>query len=262
MENNIYTNLAGYTPYNGPDINLKSLQVERTAAAALSTSKSMDVQLVTAEGDKVSISMDARAAALYGVSERAEIDENSISFQKTRLSVSLYEREMTFTVEGDLSDAEMRDIGKVLKTLDRMMNHMVHGNLNPVSAEVDKLQGLATVSSMEAQMSYQRTVLVAQQTKADAVADPVGVTGPSPVQSLKTTTPLGLDMAEKADTVADAMVQKLQSSETPVERMLSFLNQLLDDYRHRTDEFGPKASAMIDRVTQRLRDALDQNYDR
>ena len=37
--------------------------------------------------------------------------------QKHELSASLYEREMTFTVEGDLNREERRDIFKALKGL-------------------------------------------------------------------------------------------------------------------------------------------------
>lgn len=260
METNLSTNLSNYNPYNSQETSLKALQAERTAAASVSTSKSMDVQLVTAEGDKVTISLDARAASLYGVSEKAEADENSISYQKTELSVSLYEREMTFTVEGELSDAEKRDIRKVLKTLDRMMNHMIHGDLQPMAANARRLKGLENIASLEAGMSYERTVLVAQQASATAIAGPTAAENQPPLPAPATAgdSSATAETARNANAVGDFMTRTLQASETPMERMMAFFDQLLADYRQRMSGIDATGLEMVDRVADRLRGALDQ----
>lgn len=260
METSLSTNLGNYGPSNSMGGSFGSLQAERTGVSSVSSSKSMDVQLVTAEGDKVTISLDARAASLYGVNEKTEMDGDSVSYRKTELSASLYEREMTFTVEGDLNAAERRDIRKALKTLDRMMNHMMHGNLQPMSANAKRLQGLDTISALEATMSYERTMMVAEQTSA------ASVTGSAPAQKQpieQATTPAASvspipATAAGADDIGNVLVRELKSSETPMERMMAFFDQLLDDYRQKMPESNTSGMAMIDRVAEKLRSALDQ----
>ena len=70
METTI-TNLPAFRHNGNPENSLRAWQAERTAVAAVSSSQHMDVQLVTAEGDKVTLSLDAKAAAMYGTFENA-----------------------------------------------------------------------------------------------------------------------------------------------------------------------------------------------
>jgi hypothetical protein len=264
METNISTNLPSYTPYSGQD--LRSLQAERAAVAAVSTSKSMDVQLVTDEGDKVTISLDARAAAMYGVFEKSamEADDQSVqlAYEKTELSASLYEREMTFTVEGDLNDEEKKDIRKALKTLDRMMNRLIHGDFKSMLGKAEKLKGLESLASIDAEMSYERTVLVAQQSSASAVS------GPSPAPAVTPAAPVDLapvalaepavELVQKADAVGEAAANEVQTAQTPMERMMVFFDQLLEDYRKQAAQLDPMGAKVVDRVAETLRNALEQ----
>ncbi|MBI5063274.1 MAG: hypothetical protein HZB87_07415 [Desulfatitalea sp.] len=95
METNI-ANLPTFRPNTNTDSNLRAWQAERTALAAVSNEQHLDVTLVTDEGDKVTLSLDARAAAMYGTYEQAAADGRGFSAAKGEFSVGLYEREMTF----------------------------------------------------------------------------------------------------------------------------------------------------------------------
>lgn len=257
METTI-TNLPAFRHNGNPESDLRAWQAERTAVAAVSSSQHMDVQLVTAEGDKVTLSLDAKAAAMYGTFENAAADEESFSAAKGEFSAALYEREMTFTVEGDLSAEEKKDIRKALRTLDRMMHNFVNGDLKPMLAKAEKLQGLESIAGLEAHMSYERTVVVAQQTQVTAVSGPAAQPVSQSVQSLSPSDTPVMSLADKADAVGDVMAQEVATAQTPADRMLAFVEQLLDDYRRRMEEFDPLGGRMIDRVAGRLHEALAQ----
>ncbi len=237
---------------------LRSLQAERTALAAVSGEQHLDVTLVTDEGDKVTISLDARAAALYGSYEEASADGQGFAAAKGEFSAGLYEREMTFTVEGDLSEKEQKDIRKALKTLDRMMHNFVNGDVKPMLAKMGKLQGLESLAGIEANMSYERTVIVARQSQAAATYAPETASTPAVSQ-----TPVHSDdgaavLAQKADEMADRMAREIAAAQTPADRMLAFVEQLMDDYRKQMAAQDPMGSRLIDRMTGQLHDVLAQ----
>ena len=113
---------------------LRTLQASRSNLAVVSSTRQMDIELVTAEGDKVTLTMGSRAAGLYAAFEDVQTDgSGAMAYNKSELTMGLYQRDLSFTVEGDLSAAERRDIKKVLKTLDKMMVNCGPRPLKPAS---------------------------------------------------------------------------------------------------------------------------------
>ncbi len=253
--------IATNTPNTGLSANLKSLTAEQTTAAAISTEKSMDINLVTAEGDKVTISLDAKMAALYGSYQKVTMDESGYSSQSTRMAYNSYEREMTFTVEGDLNEDERKDIAKALKSLDRMMNQFVNGQLKPMLATAEKMKGLDTIAELEATMSYKREIVQADQTNVTVVTGT-----PAPVDGAVQPAVGGqqvdlAQLAEKADAVGDAMADKIKSNQARIDRMMAFFERLMDDYRGQMKGFNKLGTRMIDRIADRVNEALSQYSD-
>lgn len=157
--------LPQYLP--APDSSLRSFQASHTDLSLVSSTRHLDLNMVTAEGDKVTLSLDSRLAALSSASEQGQVnDDGRLDFERSRLSIGLYQREMSFTVEGDLNAAELRDIRKVLKTLNKMMNKFVKGELSTLQKQALSLQGLNTVAGLEADLSYNIQTLDARQTTA------------------------------------------------------------------------------------------------
>jgi hypothetical protein len=256
---NMISNALTFQPLSDFGANRFSLHAERTSVAAINENKSLDIHILTAEGDKVSISLEARAATLYGEFQMTDLGQAGFTHQQNELSARLYNREMTFTVEGDLNPAERRDIRKALKTLDRMMHHYVNGNLKPALVQAGKLQKGNTLAGIEATMTYKQQILVAQQTEFTSVSELS--TGPA-IQSEATPAPsdsLLSNMAVNADTIGDALAGEVISMQTPAERMMAFVDQLLDDYRQQLSDFHELGSIMIDRVQSKLEDVLTQS---
>jgi hypothetical protein len=231
------------------DDRLRTLQASRADLAVVTRTEQMDLQLVTAEGDKVTLSLDSRAAGLYAAFEEVQTDgSGAMAYQKSELTMGLYQREMSFTVEGDLSAAELRDINKVLKTLDKMMNRFVNGKLRSMAAQTRKLQGLDTIADLDVRISLESRTLTATQRQAAVGYDRLGIPSYPKAESPENPPP---HVAE-ADRMADAMAQEIRSAPTPAHRTMQFVNQLLDDYRRRMEDLDPFGRQIMDRIDSRL----------
>lgn len=249
---NTLSTVSNYPP--AKDDGLRTFQASRTDLAAVTRSRQMDVELVTSEGDKVTISLDSRSAGLYTMYEEAQIDDaGAMAYQKSELTMGLYQRQMSFTVEGDLNAAEVRDINKVMKTLDKMMNKFVNDKLKPMAAQARKLNGLDTIAGLDVQISMESRIVTATQSQAAATYDRLGVqTAPQP-QPRQGGMPVP---AAEADAVADAMAQEVQSTATPAHRMMQFVNQLLDDYRRQMEDLHQSGRQIMDRIHSRLQSGI------
>lgn len=273
MEMSIANPTVNWPP---PETSTKSgaFQASQTSLAVVSNSRQLDLNLFTKEGDKVTISLDARSAAMYAQFQQAQggVDDDGayVQYGKGELSASLYEREMTFSVEGDLNAEERREIGIVLKTLDKMMHKFVNGRMKPMITKASKLMGLDTIAGLEAKMSYERTTLVAQQSQMNSVYnqrgenEPAAQTshGPQPLQIPQSVEAAETLLFSEADSVADKMARHIRSAQTPMERLLKFVDKLMNDYRKQAAEMAPKGPRMIDHISDRINDRLQQTLKR
>jgi hypothetical protein len=206
----------------------------------------------------VTISLDAKSAALYGSHEKIEKTGNMQTHQLSELTIALYEREMTFTVEGDLNDEEKRDIDKTLKTLDRMLDNFVNGRLTPMLAKAKSLQGLDSISSLKATLSYEQTAIMAEQSQINTIFDnsPAGAElSPDKTVQMQNNESVS-QLMEKADALANDMAETAISVQPPLTRMYSLTNQLLDDYRNQLKNFYPLGGEIIDRISNQFHNRL------
>ena len=223
------------------------------------------MDLVTAEGDKVTLSIDGQSKSLMaGYSESGSNADGTYS-RKGFLMASEEERSMTLTVEGDLNEQEMRDIRKVMKTLKRMMNNFVNDRLKPMMANAKRLKNLDTVAGMEVEMSYSRQTLVAQQTKIETTYNQQGALAAPPAAEpavpMQTTEPEAqpqdpfAEAAAQADALTDAMAAQMQTVRDFIDRMQDAVSRLFDDIRGRIEAFDPEepaGPALIDQMHQDL----------
>ncbi len=145
----------------------RAVQASQAQLAAISNSQSLDLELLTKEGDKVTLSINARISALYAALGPVRTDEDDERCaQRGELSAGLYEREVSLTVEGDLNIAERGEIRKVIKAINKMMKNFVAGKLEPVMAKAGRLQGLHTIDNLEVSMAFERWFVVGRQALA------------------------------------------------------------------------------------------------
>src|SRR5262245_28398005 len=111
-------NSIGQSPIATQNTRVNPLSVKASAQAAkvtVSESQSSDVTLVTAEGDRVTLSSSNSAElsfALYNAQGRVD-GEDSVA-ASAQFSTS---RSFSLTIEGDLNKEELKDIRRAIKTI-------------------------------------------------------------------------------------------------------------------------------------------------
>lgn len=261
METAINT-VTSYFPRE-PDLS-RPFQASRTQLAAVTGSRSLDLDLVTEEGDKVTLSIDAQASAIYAAHGEGGMNDESLYVQWGEFSGGAFDREVSLAVEGDLNKQERREIRKVIRTINRMMQNFVQGKLNPMMAKAQKLQGLETIGSLAVEMSYERQVLVAQQTQAAVTYDQSGdvsggaaITDPAsqrPAMGHPTIDGPALDAAE---TVAQNMAHAVVFAPAPADPLRALAHRLLQAYGDRAAEWNPLGGRILDHIREVFEKAVD-----
>lgn len=247
----VQNNLTRFSPQE-PVIN-QSLQASKTQLAAINKSQSLDLDIVTEEGDKVTLSIDARAWAVYASHEEGGMDNDSMYAHWSEFSAGQYEREVSFTVEGDLNQQERREIRKVIKTVNRMMQNFVNGKLNPMMAKAHKLQGLETIDSVEVDMAYEHQMVVAQQTRAAIAYDQTGTPASRPALPVA-----GVEapIEKEAAVVAEDVAKEVVGSPAPYDPLRELVDQLLQAYRDHAAEWNSFAGEVMDQIRDFFADAI------
>jgi hypothetical protein len=224
----------------------RSAQVSQFQMAAISSSQSMDLALMTKEGDKVTLSVDAKASAFYAAYGEAQAGDDDESYARWgEFSAGQYDREVTITVEGDLNKAERREIRKVLKTISKMMKNFMQDKLEPMMDKAGRLQGLHTIDSLQVSMAYERQVVVAQETRAAVSYDQYGEAS----QALGVSADeIELPLKAESESVARNMAQAVTSADAPADPLRMMADELLKAYREQVARRNPLGGRIMNHI--------------
>jgi hypothetical protein len=232
----------------------RTLDASRTQMAAITSTRSLDMSLVTDEGDKVTFSMDAQASAIYAAHSQAAMDDESLYAQWGEFSAGRFDRWMTLSVEGDLNKQERREIRKVMKTINRMMKQFVQGKLHPMMAKAEKLQGLESIDSLEVDMSYERQMIVAQQTRAAVSYDRSGQMAPM----MRAPSAVAVfAIKNEASALAEDLAKEVVRGQAPTDRLKELADRLLKAYRDREAAWNPTGGHVLDHTRELFDAAVD-----
>ena len=226
----------------------RSQQMSQLQLAAVNSSQSIDLALMTKEGDKVTLSIDAQTSALYtafGEVESGEGDGYDTRFGE--LSIGEAAREVTLTVQGDLNKDERREIRKVIRTIDKMMHEFVEGDLKALMGKADKLQGLQTIDNLELSMAYERQEVVAQQRQTMVAYDQNGAVVPDQAGAGELP---GGSLKERCESLASQMAQEVSVAKAPADPILKQMAGLFKKYRHQAGHHHPMGGRIMDHLQQ------------
>ena len=145
----------------------------QTATLSSYQQKNTDITIMTAEGDRVTLSADSRLQASYltycGFARRggamAQLQGKSYSMEVNR--------ELSITIEGNLSEEELQDIQKAIKTIDKIMHEALSGNTDHALAMTHDVSSMESISSFSASLEIENTVSFEQRTIAEThTSDP------------------------------------------------------------------------------------------
>jgi hypothetical protein len=232
----------------------RSAQVSQFQMAAVSDSQWLDLSLMTKEGDKVTLSIDAKASALYAAFGEAQAsDDGEVNARWGEFSAGQYEREVTLTVEGDLNRAERREIRKVLKTINKMMKNFMRDKLGPMMAKAGKLQGLHTIDTLQVSMAYERQVVVAQESQAAISYDRFGEVSQGSAASGNGTE---LPLKTESESLAMNMAQAVTAADAPADPLREMADELLKAYREQAARWNPLGGHIMDRIRNLFKAAV------
>ena len=169
-------------------------QRSRLTQVQAETHTSADITLVTAEGDKVTLSTDAVMQAAY---TRYDAHGHLRGYGIKRYTETLQlasANDISLQIEGNLNDAERADIQQALGTIEQFAADFFDGKEDEVPNQLFNLGHLNTLRSIDATLELSQSLTVRQQTETRAVvtAPPVLEPNaaaleaqPSPTQSPK-----------------------------------------------------------------------------
>jgi hypothetical protein len=140
---------------------LQTFTEVKTLDAQSSTTANLTV--VTAEGDKVTISQKSEAHLAYGTynflgqsdGQTISLLEKSVEFDhRSRLQVS---------VEGDLSQEERADLDKLVKKIDKVVRKFLQGDVEGALAKALKINNLGSLSSVDLAVNHTESLTVARR---------------------------------------------------------------------------------------------------
>jgi outer membrane translocation and assembly module TamA len=232
-----------------------SLDASRTQVAAASQEQHLEMELVTAEGDRVTFSLESQSHALAVRYAEMHAVTGRVSLSKGELFASEQEQSISLTVEGDLNEQEKKDLRKVLKTLKKMMDHFVNDRLKPMLAKAKQLGNLETVAGLEVEMSYSRQVLVAEQAQINTTYNQLGaLEQPSPIQPPADRPPQDQDnwqaVLQEAETLTDTMAEQMKQVLAFVEQMQESIRDMFDRFRDQVAAYDPAEPAGPDLISK------------
>ena len=133
------------------------LQPVRESSTAVKAESQTNLTVVTAEGDRVTISLAAQAK----FEEASKTGPNGSS-QKTASSVS---SQLSVSVEGDLSETELKDLGALIKAVGEATSQAQSTGVPDTSAVVANFSGLDSLAAFA--YSYSQTVEVGSLVRAN-----------------------------------------------------------------------------------------------
>jgi hypothetical protein len=156
--------------YNPTALNFNRLNPSRgqritsqSSQAKISSQRSIDLSLVTAEGDKVTLSANAAFQAGYATYNSQGTLNGVTSVSQGESFEASLEREFSISVEGDLNKQELKDIRKALKNIIKIAKKFFKGDLDNAFVKALRLRPPDTIASLDASFQTSVSASFAQQ---------------------------------------------------------------------------------------------------
>lgn len=143
----------------------RSYQAEQTNAGSMSLEQSMDLTIITEEGDTVTLSLASSTQTHAGIYRSDSYQDDWAASSQTAFFEFSRSQNMAIEVNGDLNEEELEDIREAMKAIGAMIDDFLSGDLQEMARDGQLLKELDSVSSLEAAFSYERQVLYGEQEK-------------------------------------------------------------------------------------------------
>lgn len=225
-------------------------QSKQIAATAITGGQSTDIEIQTADGDKVTLSSEIKfdsAAVAYQALGRTS---SSYSNAKGQMFSAHASAKLELTVEGTLDQQEKKDIKAVLARLYNMVKDFITGK--PATDEKVSFANLTSIKAVKAEVDINASITVAAQTSAHYAT-------PTPIQAKPAIQPANPSqspaISERVDKLTDRMIRFVKDSGVEPSKILDRVNRKLSRLSYKLINAGPAF-----RHRMRLRRAILENF--
>jgi hypothetical protein len=148
----------------------EGIQNRRLTQVQAETRTSANITLVTAEGDKVTLSTDTLLAAAYTrYDARGRLQGHRTEGHAETLELASA-NDIALHIEGNLNDAERADIQQALNTFEQFATDFFNGEVDEPPNQLFDLGDLDTLRSIDTTLEFSQSLAVSQQTETGVVA--------------------------------------------------------------------------------------------
>lgn len=127
---------------------------------------SAELSIVTNEGDRVTLTANAGSLSTYARYDSRGRLENSETTRSGEFRGSASQNQFQVTVEGDLNEAELADIRRILEVQGELFSGFLSGEISDEVSEVLDLDELGTIAKVDASLDIAQRVDVFQRIEA------------------------------------------------------------------------------------------------
>jgi hypothetical protein len=197
-------------------------QSAQIAKAEITGEQSTDIEIRTADGDKVTLSSDIKFESSAIVYENLGQTSTSYSKSQGQIISANASSELELTVEGTLDEQEKKEIKAVLMNLFKMVRDFITGKSDPDTEEAQNFADLTTISTVKAEVDIKAEVTIATQSAAKLVAQtPIEE---KPVNRGFETSNLPA-VPRRVDKLTDRMIARVKDSGVDPSKILDRLNR-------------------------------------
>lgn len=216
-----------------PDWAYQSAQIAKTTIAG---EQSTDIEIQTADGDKVTLSSDIRFASAAIVYDELGLTGTSSSESQGQIISADAAGELELTVEGTLDEQEKKEIKEVLLNLFAMVRDFLTGKAATETEAAQNFADLTTISKVEAEFDIKAGVTIAAQSSTRHVAQTPVEEKPT-LREVKTANPPAV--SERMDKLTDRMIDFVKDSGVEPSKILSWFNRRLSRFSRKLMNAGP-----------------------
>ena len=211
-------------------------QSARIAKAEIAGEQSTNIEIQTADGDKVTLSSDftfessalvyeklGQTPARYGRSQGQIITANASS-------------KLELTVEGTLDEQEKKDIKAVLLNVFKMVKDFLSGNAVAGTKEAQNFTDLTTIAKVSAAVDIRTEVMIAAQSATRYVTR-TSVEDKPAIPEAETPNPPAV--SGRVDKLTDRMIGLVKDSGVEPAKILRYLNRRLAWFSRNFTKSGP-----------------------
>lgn len=146
-------------------------QISQSTRATLDARANAEISLVTADGDKVTLSASSALLATYSTYDYlGRLDGRTLAARGEKLQIA-GTGAYTVTIEGELDQEELADINKLLDTIEAATSDVLSGNPEGLLKSFAELGKLDSIATFQAALNYSRSASAERTTNIASTSE-------------------------------------------------------------------------------------------